>query len=85
MRTHWVHDYETLANCFVGVFESTSSQDKKIFVIHDLRNDLSEFLEFLKRNVNNDEWHLSFNGLAFDGQITQYIIENAGALLDMDI
>lgn len=83
MRTHWVHDYETLANCFVAVFEDIKSEETRVFVIHDLRNDLDEFIEFLKRNVNDDEWHVSFNGLAFDGQITQYIIKNAEALADM--
>jgi hypothetical protein len=83
MRTHWVHDYETLANCFVAVFISVSSDDTRVFVIHDLRNDLAEFIEFLKDNVSQDEWHVSFNGLAFDGQVTQYIIQNTQALMDM--
>ena len=83
MKTHWVHDYETLANCFVGIFKSINSDDTKIFVIHDLRNDLAEFIEFLKINVEQGEWHVSYNGLAFDGQITQYIIKNSDMLLDM--
>jgi len=83
MKTHWVHDYETLANCFVGVFRSINSEEIKIFVIHDLRNDLPDFIEFLKRNIKQKEWHVSYNGLAFDGQITHYIIKNSEALLDM--
>jgi len=80
---HWVHDYETLANCFVGVFRSINSDKMKIFVVHDLRNDLDKFIEFLKENIKEEEWHVSYNGLAFDGQITQYIINNSEALLDM--
>jgi len=83
MKTHWVHDYETLANCFVGVFRSINSDNIRIFVIHDLRNDLPEFIEFLKQNVKQKEWHVSYNGLAFDGQITQYIIRSSEMLLDM--
>ncbi len=38
---HWVMDYETLANCFTGVFEHYKTQETEIFVIHDLQNDLS--------------------------------------------
>ena len=73
---HWVMDYETLSNCFVGVFEHYKTQETKIFVIHDLQNDLDKFIEFLKQNYKNREWHISYNGLAFDGQVTHYIIEN---------
>ena len=40
------------------------------------RNDLDEFISFLKENFNNKEWHISYNGLAFDAQVTHYIIDN---------
>ena len=73
---HWVMDYETLANCFTGVFEHYKTSETKIFVIHDLRNDLDSFISFLGKNINNKEWHISYNGLAFDGQVTHYILDN---------
>jgi len=73
---HWVMDYETLSNCFTGVFEHYKTSETKVFVIHDLRNDLDKFIEFLRENYKNREWHISYNGLAFDGQVTHYIIEN---------
>jgi len=73
---HWVMDYETLSNCFTGVFEHYKTNETKVFVVHDLRNDFDEFIDFLEQNVTNKEWHISYNGLAFDGQITQYIIDN---------
>ena len=73
---HWVMDYETLSNCFTGVFEHYKTNETKVFVVHDLRNDFDEFIVFLKENVSNKEWHISYNGLAFDGQITQYILDN---------
>jgi hypothetical protein len=75
-KKHWVHDYETLSNCFTAVFEHYKNEETKIFVIHDLRNDLIPFIDFLKQNIENKEWHISYNGLAFDAQITHYIIEN---------
>jgi hypothetical protein len=73
---HWVMDYETLVNCFVGVFKHYKTEETKIFAVGKHRNDLELFLEFLKENVRNNEWHLSYNGLAFDAQITHYIIKH---------
>lgn len=81
--THWVHDYETLANCFASVFEHYKTEEQKIFVIHRLRNDLPELVEFLQQNKKNKEWHISFNGLAFDSQITEFIMRESKRLLTM--
>ena len=82
-RSHWVMDYETLSNCFVACFISVNSDDEEIFVIHDLQNDIDKLLDFLEYNVTHDEWHVSFNGLGFDGQITEYIIQNSFQLREM--
>jgi hypothetical protein len=77
-KKHWVHDYETLQNCFTGVFEDYKTMETKVFVIHDLQNDLDEFVSFLNTNIANKEWHISYNGLAFDAQITHFILDNYG-------
>ena len=74
--THYIMDYETLSNCFVAVFEHYKTSERKIFVIHDLKNDLEDFIEFLHTNKDDKQWHISFNGLAFDAQVTQYILNN---------
>ncbi len=76
MKKHWVMDYETLSNCFTGVFEHYKTQETKVFVIHNLQNDLDILVNFLESNINNKEWHISYNGLAFDSQITHYILDN---------
>ncbi len=73
---HWVMDYETLSNFFCGVFEHYKTNERKVFVVHELQNDFIDLLSFLKENEQNKEWHISFNGLAFDAQVTHYIIEN---------
>lgn len=83
MRTHWVHDYETLSNTFIAVFEDVKSDHTEVFVICPFQNDLTEFLEFLRRNVTLDEWHVSFNGLGFDSQITEHMLRNAEQLEHM--
>jgi len=79
-KTHWVMDLETLSNCFIACFESVKSDERHVFVMHDLQNDWDEFIAFLERNILHDEWHVSYNGLGFDGQITEYIIQNAESL-----
>jgi hypothetical protein len=84
MRTHWVHDYETLSNCFLAVFESVKSEDREIFVCHSSKNDILELVTFLERNIAYDEWHVSFNGLGFDSQITEHILRTKEQLLEMD-
>ena len=81
MRVHYVMDYETLKNCFVAVFEDVRSDNKEIFVCHESRNDIVELITFLERNVAYREWHVSFNGLSFDSQITEHILRNKQQLL----
>ena len=75
-QTHWVMDFETLSDCFVAVFEHYKTSERKVFIVHDLQNDFEDFIKFLKQNQDKKEWHISFNGLAFDGQITHYILDN---------
>jgi hypothetical protein len=74
-------DYETLSNCFIAVFEDIKSDHQEIFVCHESRNDIEELVHFLNRNKNMNEWHVSFNGLGFDSQITEYILRNQDHLI----
>lgn len=83
-KKHWVMDYETLYDCFTGVFENYKTTETKVFVISRLRNDLTEFISFLQENINNKEWHISYNGLAFDAQVTHYILDNERKWVDLD-
>jgi hypothetical protein len=77
-------DYETLSNCFLAVFEDIKSEDREIFVCHSSKNDILELVTFLERNIAYDEWHVSFNGLGFDSQITEHILRTKEQLLEMD-
>jgi hypothetical protein len=77
-------DYETLSNCFLAVFEDIKSEDREIFVCHSSKNDILELVTFLERNIAYDEWHVSFNGLGFDSQITEHILRTKDQLLEMD-
>jgi hypothetical protein len=83
-KTHWVMDFETLSNCFIGVFEDIKSEHREIFVCHESRNDIVELARFLLKNKSLEEWHVSFNGLAFDSQITEHILMNVEQLIEQD-
>jgi hypothetical protein len=76
-------DYETLSNCFLGVFEHYKKDEEYVFTMCKLRNDLVKFLAFVDSNRDNNEWHVSFNGLSFDAQITQYIMKERKLLLTL--
>jgi len=84
-KRHWVMDYETICNCFIAVFQHyKNDKERKIFVIGETQNDIKEFVTFLQKCVTNNEWHISYNGLAFDAQITQYILDVYNKLVDLD-
>jgi hypothetical protein len=74
-RKFWVMDYETIVNCFIAVFRAYDSDEQHIFVIGKHRNDTHEFIRFLLENQQNKDWHLGYNNLAFDAQITEHILE----------
>jgi len=77
-------DYETLADCFVAVFEHYKEDETKVFAVCSLRNDFPAFIDFLKDNIANNEWHVSYNGLAFDAQVTEFILDNHFELRKLD-
>jgi len=78
---NWVYDFETLSNCFLAVFEHFKTDERKTFVVHDLRNDLREFIKFLKDCKRAGSWMISFNGNTFDNQIVEYVLRNESILL----
>lgn len=80
-KNHWVHDYETMQNLFVACFEHYKKDETKVFIIHESQNDFIKFIDFLETNIKNQESHISFNGLSFDSQITEFIIKNKKELI----
>ena len=47
MKTNYVMDYETMINLFVAVFIDYKSEDRKVFIIHELKNDYEDFVNTL--------------------------------------
>ena len=83
-KTHYVMDYETLPNCFIGVFENYKTPDREIFIVWQYKNQIQELIAFLEQNQKENQWHISYNGLAFDAQITHYILEHKDILVKLD-
>lgn len=78
--TNWVIDWETLKNCSVLVAEDCKEDRRQIFIIHKLCNHFKELVRFLEGNKERKEWHIGFNNLMFDSQITEYILRNKDKL-----
>lgn len=76
-------DYETIINCFIAVFEHYKTDERKVFVVCKQRNDFPEFIKFLTECKNNNQWHISYNGLGFDAQITQKLLDNQKYLIGL--
>ena len=81
---HYVMDYETLSNCFIGVFQEYKSENTKIFICSATNNDIMMLYDFFDTNIKENQWHISFNGLAFDAQITNFIIRNKKRLVKLN-
>ncbi len=77
-------DYETICNCFIAVFEHYKTEERKVFVVCEQRNDFPELVKFLNQCKTNGQWHISYNGLGFDAQITQKILDKQKDLLNFD-
>lgn len=83
-RSHYVMDYETLINLFVAVFIDYKTEERKVFVVCEQRNDFPEFIKFLNECKTKNQWHISYNGLNFDAQITQKLLDKQKDLLNFD-
>jgi len=84
MNKNWIVDFETMVNCTILCAEDYKTDERHEFVINRDRNDIAKLIDFLEQNITNVEWHISFNGLAFDGQVTHHILKNKWRYLKMD-
>lgn len=81
-RTYWVIDCETMVNCFVLCGEEAHTNRKFHCVLWKNRNDLPRLFKFLHWSVDNAVIHVTFNGLAFDSQIFQWMLDQESHFLD---
>ena len=76
MSKSYVIDYETGVNYTILVAEDYKSEERKEFVVHRLRNDIEGLVEFLQECEKDKGYHIGFNNISFDSQITEFILRN---------
>lgn len=76
-------DIETMSDFFCVVFEHYKEDQVTEFVISFNQNQITELVDFINQNIKDDEWHISFNGLDFDAQVIQYIVDYSDHLLTL--
>lgn len=75
MAKAYVYDYETVLNCFLGVFINVKNpNDIIIFEVSTSRNQYVECVEFLKQCIKENTTLVSYNGLRFDNQISRFML-----------
>lgn len=84
MKQLWIVDYETIMNCFMVTFESLTDNRIYTFTMWNEINHIEGLLDFLEWNYQQQHWHITYNGLAFDSQLTEYLLEHRQALRQMD-
>lgn len=77
-KRYWFWDLETL-NIFTATFIARDSDDTKVFIISERRNDRKLLLDFLEKEV---EGLIGYNSLFFDAQVLEYIIRNPNCTAD---
>lgn len=73
-------DIETLSNMFLYVGMDKDTQEWNRFIIHEDKNEIKELIEYL----NKLKGSISFNGLNFDSQVVQFILDNHNDWLDLN-
>lgn len=81
-RRYMVVDIETMVNCFVVCGEEAHTGKKFHCVLWKNRNDLPRLFKFLHWSADNAVIHVTFNGLAFDSQIFQWMMDKEHHFLD---
>lgn len=78
MKQFWFWDLETL-NLFTATFIARDSDDTRVFIISERRNDRKLLLDFLEKEVQG---LIGYNSLFFDAQVLEYIIRNPNCTAD---
>lgn len=81
MKEPYVYDIEQLLNCHTNTFKNVYTGEVRQFVIHYLRNDFKEYLNFLKNDV---KILIGFNNLEYDYPLLHYILKNEKYLEILD-
>lgn len=71
----WIYDLETL-NIFTATFIDRDSDETRVFILSNKRNDIKELFEFLNTKVKG---LIGYNCIHFDAQILEFLYRNPRA------
>lgn len=80
----WIRDLETSLNCCLGVYQHYKTGEAKVFVIGKLKNDFTEWLNFLENCADNGEYLIGFNSISFDAVLECALLDNRAKLEGLD-
>lgn len=78
MKRYWFWDLETLS-IFTATFVDRDSDETRVFIISESRNDRKVLLDFIENQV---EGLIGYNSIFFDAQVLEYIIRNPHCTAD---
>jgi len=79
MKKIYVYDLETLPKLFTATFMDRDSDEVRVFVLSNKRNDILALFEFLQNEVKG---LIGYNCLTFDAQILEFLYRNPRATAD---
>lgn len=82
--SHYVIDWETMYNLSMLCIEHYKLPIRKSFTICKVKNDIVALYGFLDECIKDKSFHIGYNSLAFDSQITQYVLLHRKAFLNGD-
>lgn len=77
---YWVYDLETYPNIFTAYFLHPLTGSEIVFEISDRKNQMLEFVDFIRALKNTGCYMVGFNNLGFDYPIVHYILKNPAAI-----
>jgi len=79
MKKTYIHDYETIKNCFLAVYINIKDTKEIIkFEVSTYENKFTQYIAFLDE-IMDKHYLVSFNGLNFDSQVALYCYKNKDA------
>jgi hypothetical protein len=78
MKKTWIYDLEQFPNLHTATFKDIKSDTVKTFVLHKSKNQLKEYIRFLKTEC---KYLIGFNNINYDYPLLHYILKNEYKLL----
>lgn len=83
-KSYWVYDIEVFENFFCIVVMNVQTEDEDYYIIHELRNDYEDFMNFMKKEIKKKSIFFGFNNLAYDSQIVEHMLANKKMFTDYE-